>query len=86
MTDIIKPFININGTSLQTLIDQRIEAREGLLIAIEAMKGLEPNGRDYIGKPDSFQKDFEIWAARQTILEDLNATLLDEALTIKLDK
>lgn len=86
MTDIMRPFININGTSREELVQRRIHAREGLLIAYEAMKGLMPNGRDYIGQPDSFQQDFEIWAARQRILEDLNAALLDEAITIKWDK
>jgi hypothetical protein len=86
MTDIMRPFININGTSHEELVQQRVHAREGLLIAIEAMKGLRPNGRDYTGQPDGFQKDFEIWAARKKILEDLNAALLDEAITIKWDK
>ena len=86
MTDIMRPFITINGTSREELVQQRIHAREGLLIAIEAMKGLRPDGRDYIGQPDGFQRDFEIWAARKGILEDLDATLLDEAITIKWDK
>ena len=86
MTDIMRPFITINGTSRENLVQQRVHAREGLLIAYEALKGLMPNGRDYIGQPDGFQRDFEIWAARKRILEGLDATLLDEAITIKLDK
>jgi hypothetical protein len=41
------PTIHFNGTSRQTLLAQAEAAHEALNDAIEALRGMAPNGRDF---------------------------------------
>lgn len=41
------PTIHLNGTSRETLIDDYSKAAHAVSDAISALKGTEPNGRDY---------------------------------------
>jgi hypothetical protein len=79
----IKPIININGSSAFDLIDQRRNAMDALLEAIDALKQLTPNGRDYPGHYDRCIADRETHFDRLSALHAMREELLDEALHIK---
>jgi len=53
----ITPQININGTSRDDLINPRRDAIDHLMDAVEALKQVTPNGRDYPGNPDGCVAD-----------------------------
>ena len=79
----IRPVLNINGTSAFDLIDQRRNAMDHLLNAIEALKQVTPNGRDYPGDTLACVADREIHFDRLAALHTLREELLDEALYIQ---
>jgi hypothetical protein len=79
----IRPIININGSSAFDLIDQRRNAMDALLEAIDALKQLTPNGRDYPGHYDRCIADRETHFDRLSALHALREELLDEALHIQ---
>jgi hypothetical protein len=79
----IRPILNINGSSAFDLIDQRRNAMDALLEAIDALKQLTPNGRDYPGHYDRCIADRETHFDRLAALHALREELLDEALHIK---
>ena len=78
----IRPTLNINGSSAFDLIDPRRTAMDHLLEAIDALKQVTPNGRDY---PDTMAcvADREIHFDRLAALHTLREELLDEALYIQ---
>jgi hypothetical protein len=79
----IRPILNINGSSAFDLIDQRRNAMDALLEAIDALKHLTPNGRDYPGHYDRCIADRDIHFDRLAALHALREELLDEALHIQ---
>jgi hypothetical protein len=79
----IRPTININGTSEDDLIDPRIKAMDHLMDAIEALKHTAPNGRDYIGNLDQCDHDRDLHFHRMKALRDLREELMAEAVYIK---
>ena len=79
----IRPIININGSSAFDLIDQRRHAMDALLEAIDALKQLTPNGRDYPGHYDRCIADRDTHFDRLAALHTLREELLDEALYIQ---
>lgn len=79
----IRPIININGSSAFDLIDQRRNAMDALLEAIDALKQLTPNGRDYPGHYDRCIADRDTHFDRLAALHALREELLDEALHIQ---
>ena len=79
----IRPVININGTSAFDLIDQRRNAMDLLLEAIDALKHVAPNGRDYPGHYDRCIADRETHFDRLAALHALREELLDEALYLQ---
>lgn len=84
MTDnLMRPIINLNGTSPEALIDARIEARTACLALMAALGGTQPNGRDYIGHPDAYKRDLAIYSARFVALDKLLNDLGEEALAIQ---
>lgn len=44
---VIKPTINLNGTSPRELLEQQLLAIEALRAAISSVQATAPNGRDY---------------------------------------
>jgi len=80
---VIRPIININGSSAFDLIDQRRHAMDALLEAIDALKQLTPNGRDYPGHYDRCIADRDTHFDRLAALHTLREELLDEALYIQ---
>ena len=79
----IRPIININDSSAFDLIDQRRNAMDALLEAIDALKQLTPNGRDYPGQYDRCIADRDTHFDRLSSLHALREELLDEALHIQ---
>ena len=79
----IRPILNINGSSAFDLIDQRRHAMDALLEAIDALKHVAPNGRDYPGHYDRCIADRETHFDRLAALHALREELLDEALYIQ---
>ena len=79
----IRPIININGSSALDLIDQRRNAMDALLEAIDALKQCTPNGRDYPGHYDRCIADRETHFDRLSSLHAMREELLDEALHIQ---
>ena len=83
MSEIMKPIVTISGTSRQELIDQRIEAGRALMALMKAMSNMVPNGRDYIGQNEAYERDRSIHRQRFAALDALHNTLMDEALSIR---
>jgi hypothetical protein len=79
----IRPILNINGSSAFDLIDQRRNAMDALLEAIDALKQCTPNGRDYLGDRDRLIADRDTHFDRLSALHALREELLDEALHIQ---
>ena len=79
----IRPILNINGSSAFDLIDQRRHAMDALLEAIDALKQCTPNGRDYPGQHDRCIADRDTHFDRLSVLHTLREELLDEALHIQ---
>jgi hypothetical protein len=79
----IRPTLNINGSSAFDLIDQRRHAMDALLEAIDALKQCTPNGRDYPGQYDRCIADRDTHFDRLSALHALREELLDEALHIQ---
>jgi hypothetical protein len=79
----IRPILNNNGSSAFDLIDQRRTAMDCLMDAIEALKQVAPNGRDYLGQHDLLAADRALHFDRLSALHTLREELLDEALHIQ---
>jgi hypothetical protein len=79
----IRPNININGSSKDDLINPRIKAMGHLMDAIEALRQTAPNGRDYIGDRDQCDHDRDLHFHRLEDLKTTHAELMAEALYIK---
>lgn len=79
----IRPILNINGTDAFTLIDKRRDAMDALHDAIDALKQITPNGRDYIGDNERCLADRNTHFDRLAALRVLREELLDEALHIQ---
>lgn len=83
-TETMKPTVNLNGTSPEVMIQDRLHARRMVLAAMEALSELAPNGRDYIGKPKDMKLDQVIHRDRISFLDALYNALEDEAYEISL--
>ena len=80
----IRPTININGTSKDDLIDPRIKAMGLLRDAIEALKQVTPNGRDYPGDDAPYAADREEHYRRINAMNAIRDAIYEEAIRIKL--
>lgn len=79
----IRPTLNINGSSAFDLIDPRRDAMDALMDAIDALKRAAPNGRDYPGDNDRCVADRTTHFDRLVVLHTLREELLDEALHVQ---
>ncbi|WP_334147830.1 hypothetical protein [Hyphomicrobium sp.] len=79
----MQPTISLNGTSAADLIQMRLDAREALQNAREALGNVAPNMRDYIGNPDGFRRDREIHDARMMQIGQICDDLMAEAIAIQ---
>ena len=83
MPNIMRPVISLHGTCPTSLIEARIEAREAARKLMDALGFTAPNGRDYVGKPDDYKRDYAIYRTRLLALDALYESLGDEALDIQ---
>jgi hypothetical protein len=79
----VAPILNNNGTSKAELIDQRAHAYSALRDAIEAVKGMAPNGRDYIGDPERFTAAREQFRGMLATLENMREEILLDTKAIQ---
>jgi len=79
----IRPTLNINGSSAFDLIDPRRDAMDLINELIEALKQVTPHGRDYICDRERFIADRNTHFDRLAALHTLREELLDEALHIQ---
>lgn len=79
----ITPTININGSSIHDLLDPRLKAMGHLTDAIEALKQVTPNGRDYPADRDRCNHDRDLHFIRIEKIKALYSELIDEALHIR---
>jgi hypothetical protein len=78
---LIKEIVNLNGTSRDSLVNQRIEARQALASALDALIETSPHPRDFPdsvpGAAVSYQQARKIYQDRLTsihaLMEDLQA-------------
>jgi len=78
----IRPTLNINGSSAFDLINPRRDAMDLINELIEALKQVTPNGRDYICDRERFIADRNTHFDRLAALRVLREELLEEALHI----
>ena len=81
--ELMKPIINLNGTTVSALVDARIGAREACLKLMEALFATAPHGRDYVGNSAAYNRDLAIYRARFAVLDGLYNVLVEEALAIQ---
>jgi hypothetical protein len=79
----IRPTLNINGTSADDLIQQRRDAYVALHEAIQTLQQATPHGRDYPGQPDQCAADRAAHYARIKVLYTMAGELVAEAHAIK---
>ena len=80
---IMRPIINLNGTSPDALIEARVAVRRDLRSVMTSLGETAPNGRDYIGNPEAYKRDLAIYRSRFAVLDALYNSLGDEALDIQ---
>ncbi|CCF19144.1 protein of unknown function [Pseudorhizobium banfieldiae] len=85
MADLMRPIVNLNGTSRDALVEARIAVRQDLRSVMTSLGETAPNGRDYIGEPDAYQRDLAVYRSRFAIIDALYNQLGDEALAIQGD-
>ena len=78
----IRPILNINGTSAEELIQTRRNAIEALDAVMKALQEMTPNGRDYPGEQDRCRTDRELHYSRFAQLDAMRNLIMDEALEI----
>ena len=79
----IRPTLNINGSSADDLIEPRRAAYDALQDAIKALQQVTPNGRDYPGDNDRCVADRQAHYDRLAALHAIAAEIVAEAVGIK---
>lgn len=79
----IRPTLNINGSSADDLIQPRRDAYDALQAAIKALQQVTPNGRDYPGDNDQCVADRQAHYDRIKDIHTIAAELVAEAVLIK---
>jgi len=79
----IRPTLNINGSSADDLIDPRIAAYEALQVVKEALAKVTPHGRDYPGDTAQCLADREAHYDRLATLRAIAAELILEVISIE---
>jgi hypothetical protein len=73
----MQPVVNLNGTSREALIGQRLTLREALRQATKALSDMAPHLRDYNEVID-WQRDRAVYTERFKVLDRLYNELSDE--------
>lgn len=56
MNELITPIVHLNGTSADSLLEQREQVYCKLGEVLDALKQMAPNGRDYYPEPGRLEK------------------------------
>jgi hypothetical protein len=83
-TDLMTPFVTISGDKRETLVNDRVDCLTPLREAMKRMCHTMPNGRNYIGHSDAYERDRAIYAERYKTLQNLHDDILHEAMAIQL--
>ena len=73
-TTIVTPIVHLNGTGRQSLTDQRLAMYNSLTEALETLREMAPNGRDYYvasNGPERMDAAIQQHHRRQQVLCDL---------------
>lgn len=79
---LVLPVVHLNGTSLESLIEQRALAYSALTDAVKALAEMGPNGRDYYLKPGTMDKAEAQHRRRLDMLRSLLAEIEAECAGI----
>jgi hypothetical protein len=79
----LRPTLNINGTSADDLIEPRRDAYDALQAAIKALQQVTPNGRDYPGDNDQCVADRQTHYTRLAAITAIATEIVAEAVLIK---
>jgi hypothetical protein len=79
----ITPQLNINGSSAADLIEPRLKPLDHLIDAMEALRQVMPNGRDYPTEPSKCTYDRGIMTSRLNLLTVIRDDIYAEAIAIK---
>lgn len=80
---IMRPIVNLNGTSREELIEQRVTARVAVWELLCALAKLRPHARDYGDRVDRYKEDLKIHNERYAHVDRLYNVLEREALAIQ---
>ena len=76
---IVHPIVHLNGTGKDTLIEQRTLAYTALRMAVNGLKQMAPNGRDYYPVPglleDAVHQHMDRLRVINEIMDDLVAEI-----------
>lgn len=78
----IRPIININGSSADDLTHPRIAAYDALQAALKALQQVTPNGRDYPGDNDKCVADRQAHYDRLAVITAIAAGISGEGFAI----
>jgi hypothetical protein len=77
------PTVHLNGTSGESLIQQRLDIVQALVEVEEAIGQAWPHGRDYYPQgPDALAAAQQVWKERVKVVADLRDEINEEALRI----
>lgn len=82
METIVVPIVHDNGTSKRCLLEYREAAYSSLQDALESLKEMSPNGRDYYPDPGRFEKAVAQHTRRMRVITDLMVELEAECAAI----
>lgn len=80
---LVKPQVNLNGTSREQLVEQQCDVMAALRAVTAAMGEASPNGRDYQLRPAEYQGAREAWTQRMIVIARLYDEIEQHALAIQ---
>lgn len=83
MTPLVKPQVNLNGTSREQLVEQQADVMEALRGVMKAMCEAVPNGRDYQLRPAELTPAVAAWNERRAMINALYNEIEQHALAIQ---
>lgn len=82
----VMPFVHMNGTSAEELLQVREDAYSAISEALDKLRQMAPNGRDYYPVPGSMEKAVQQHQRRMKALSDIMTELEEEATYINQNK
>jgi|TARA_R110000824_G_scaffold199750_1_gene383736 hypothetical protein len=83
MNNSTDPIVHLNGTSGESLVEQRLDIVEALVEVEKAIGQAWPHGRDFYPQgPDALAAAQQVWKERVRVVADLRDEINEEALRI----